>query len=216
MAPAPAAAGAWIAPEGGQRIWTELAGERDDALYSESSYYWEAPLSDDLSFVAAPWVAQDPYVRTADGLRWEVAVAGKMAMHRGERAVTAVQAGLVWNSDPAAECAETQAELRWLGGRSIGRRSFANVEGAERAGEGGCGAERIDLTLGRRFQDKWLGLAQVFVDVPRLGERTTKAQISLVRFSAGGRGVQVGLRARMDGESMEPAVVVGFWGSGAR
>lgn len=123
---------------------------------------------------------------------------------------------MVWNSDPLAECAEAQAEVRWLGGRAIGQRSFANIEAAERAGDEGCGGERLDLTLGHRFEENWLGMAQVFVDAPRLGESSVKAQISLVHFGDTGRGLQVGLRARVDGESLEPALVLGFWGSGRR
>ncbi|MDX2275500.1 MAG: hypothetical protein NW206_08625 [Hyphomonadaceae bacterium] len=212
----PAHAGAWIAPEGGQRIWTELAGERDDAFYSESSIYWEEPLGEGVAVVVAPWVTQEPQQYNLDGLRWEVTVAGKAATHRGERSVTALQAGVVWNSDPPADCAEAQAELRWLGGRSIGERSFVNLEAAERVGDEGCGGERVDLTLGHRFDQRWLGMAQIFVDEPRLGDSAVKAQISLVRFGAEGRGLQVGLRARVDGGAMEPALMLGFWGQGRR
>jgi hypothetical protein len=212
LAPSPAAAGAWVAPEGGQNISTQFTGLKDEALYSETTYYWEAPMGDDLSFVAAPWAGLDPETRTFGDVRWEVTLGGKLATHRGARAVTAFQAGVVWNSDPIADCAEGQVELRWLGGRSIGDRSFANVEAAERAGEGGCGGERLDVTLGHRFNETWLGLGQVFIDDPRLGDSSVKLQMSLVRFSAAGEGLQFGIRTRVDGEELEPALVIGFWG----
>lgn len=55
-------------------------------------------------------------------------------------------------------------------------------------------------------------MAQVFVDEPRLGDTSVKAQISLVRFGDDGRGLQIGFRARIDGETPEPALVLGFWG----
>jgi hypothetical protein len=208
----PALAGAWIAPEGGQRISTEVAGERDGLFYSETSYYIEAPVEDEVSLVFTPWVTQDSGQSGLDALRWEVTLAAKIATHRGARAVTALQAGVVWNSDPLDTCAEAQAELRWLGGRSIGQHSFVNIETAERAGDEGCGGERLDLTLGRRFEERWLAMAQLFADGPRFGDASVKAQISLVRFDAEGRGLQIGLRARVDGESAEPALVLGFWG----
>jgi hypothetical protein len=209
-------AGAWIAPEGGQNISTQFTGLRDEAVYSETALYWEAPVSDNLSFVAAPWAGMDPAVRTFDDLRWEVTLGGKLATRRGARAVTALQAGVVWNSDPVGDCAEGQLELRWLGGRSIGQRSFANLEAAERAGEGGCGGERLDVTLGHRFDDAWLGLGQVFVDEPRLGGSSVKLQMSLVRFSTAGEGLQLGIRTRVDGEDLEPALILGFWGGPSR
>lgn len=153
MTPAPAYAGAWIAPKGGQTISTEIAGARDEVFYSESSIYVEAPASDDLSVVVAPWVTQESQQSGLESLRWEITLAGKWATHRGARSGTAFQGGLVWNSDPLADCAEAQAELRWLGGRTLGRRGlgFANLEIAERAGDGGCGGERLDATLGYRL-----------------------------------------------------------------
>jgi hypothetical protein len=208
----PAEAGAWIAPKGGQRITTELAGQRDERFYSESSYYLEAPFDEDISLVASPWLGQNPESYGMDALRWEVTLAGKVAVRRDERSVMAVQAGVVWNSEPLAECAEAALELRWLAGRSIGQRSFANVEIAERASDEGCGGERLDVTLGRRFDERWLGLGQIFIDQPRFGDGSAKLQMSLVRFGADDTGVQIGFRARVDGEELEPALVLGFWG----
>lgn len=216
LTPSPAHAGAWIAPEGGQHIGNFVAGEREDIFYSESSLYIEEPLGDDVSVVAAPWFTQDQTAYAFEDWRWEVTLAGKLATHRGERWMTAVQAGAVWISDPREACGDAQAELRWLGGRSIGERSFANLEVAERAGEQGCGGERVDLTLGRNYGEHWLGMTQLFMDQPRQGERVVKAQLSLVRFGLHGFGVQLGLRARVDGEDAEPALILGLWGDPRR
>jgi hypothetical protein len=52
----------------------------------------------------------------------------------------------------------------------------------------------------------------VFYDAALRGDETVKAQISLVRFGHEGRGVQIGLRARIDEGLTEPALVVAFWG----
>ncbi len=216
LAPAPAFAGAWIAPEGGQTISTEIAGQRDDQFYSESALYIEAPLSADLAIVASPWVTADPTGYGIDALRWEVTLGAKRALLRTPRYVMALQGSAIWYSDPAAGCAEAGAELRWLGGMALGPRSFANLEAAERASSGGCGGERAELTLGYRPAQRWLGLAQVFYDAPRPGEGSIKVQMTAVRFGDHGRGLQIGLRARVDGQAAEPALVLGFWGRGGR
>ena len=100
---------------------------------------------------------------------------------------------------------------RILGGASRGR-AFVNVEAAERGLSGGCGGERIDLTAGYRPGENWLGMAQLFWDGPREGEHTLRAQLTLVRFGNSGRGIQVGVRARIDGGEAEPALVLGLWG----
>lgn len=216
LAPAPAFAGAWIAPEGGQTISTEIAGQRDNLFYTESALYIEAPLSADLAFVAAPWVTLDPTEYGLDALRWEVTLGAKRALLRTQRTVMALQAGAIWYSDPPAGCAEAGAELRWLGGMALGPRGFANLEIAERASAGGCGGERAEFTLGHRLTERWLGLAQVFYDEPRRGDGSIKLQITAVRFGDRGRGLQIGLRARVDGQAAEPALVLGFWGRSAR
>ena len=39
LAPAPAYAGAWVAPEGGQEIWTSVAGERDGLSFASALDY---------------------------------------------------------------------------------------------------------------------------------------------------------------------------------
>lgn len=119
MAPAPAAAGAWIAPVGGQEIWTNVAGERNETSYYESSTYWEIPLEDQTSFVAAPWLEQN--YDTIDGWRAEAVVGVKRAVLRRDDFVMALQAGALWVSHPPDDdCGEGGAELRWLAGRSFG------------------------------------------------------------------------------------------------
>lgn len=211
LAPAPAIAGAWIAPEGGQEIWTNVAGERAEAMYFETSGYWEAPLGRRLAVVAAPWLEQ-AYDAGEEGWRAEATLALKLALLRGEAGAMAVQAGAVWTSLPAHRCGETGAELRWLGGLSVGRASFVNLEAAARRGENGCGGERAELSAGYRANENWLAMGQIFLDAPDEGETTLKAQFTLVRFGEEGRGVQFGVRTRIDGGPAEPALVLGFWG----
>jgi hypothetical protein len=193
---------------------TEIAGSRDEVFYSESSIYVEAPVGDRLSIVASPWITQGDDGYGLDALRWEVTLGAKAAVLRAPGRVMALQAAMVWNSDPISQCGEAGAELRWLGGATFGSRdqAFLNLEAAARAFDGGCGGGRYDLTLGYQPRDNWLGMAQVFMDEPRSGDPALKAQLTLVRFGDEGRGVQFGLRARIDGEAPEPALVIGFWG----
>lgn len=211
FAPAPASAGAWIAPEGGQEIWSNVAGQRDELNFYETSAYWEAPLGADTSFVAAPWVEQN--YDTLDGWRAEAVVGLKRAVFRSERSVLAVEAGALWISHPENEaCSEGGGELRVLGGRSFGESGFLNLEVATRTLSGGCADERMDLTAGYRPAENWLAMGQLFFDAPRGGEETVKAQFTLVRFGESGRGLQFGVRARVDGGELEPALVIGLWG----
>jgi len=210
MAPAPAAAGAWIAPEGGQEIWTSVAGARNQTSFLESSGYWEAPLGSATSVVAAPWFEQNE--ETLDGWRGEAVVGVKRTVFRDDDTVVAVQAGALWISHPSPECSEGGAEVRLLAGRSYENGAFLNVEVAARALSGGCASERLDVTGGVRLSENWLALGQVFIDAPHEGEETVRAQLSLVRFGESGRGIQLGVRGRIDGEAEEAALVLGFWG----
>ena len=82
MAPAPAVAGAWIAPEGGQTISTEIAGARDEIVYLESSVYLEAPADDDWAVVASSWVTQNDARVGVEALRWEAGLSAKRALMR--------------------------------------------------------------------------------------------------------------------------------------
>jgi hypothetical protein len=205
----PAHAGAWIAPEGGQEIVTSAVGERNELNFFESSAYWEVPIGDQNSLVAAPWFEQN--YDTLDGWRGETTLGLKHAFHRGETTVMAVQASALWISHPEVGCSEGGAELRWLGGMSFENGVFLNAEAATRLLDGGCGGERLDLTAGYRFGENWLAMGQLFVDAHRDGEEFVKAQLTLVRFGNSGRGLQFGVRARVDGAE-EPALVLGWWG----
>lgn len=210
LAPAPAAAGAWIAPEGGQQITTTVVGERDDLNFYESSAYWEVPVVADTSVVATPWVEQN--YDTADGWRAEATLGAKRTLFRRGETVMALQAGALWISHPPLGCSEGGAEVRWLGGRAFGEDAFLNLEAAARTLEGGCAGARADVTVGYRPRENWLSMAQVFFDAPGEGEETLKLQLTLVRFGDEGGGFQIGLRGRVDGGPQEAALVLGFWG----
>jgi hypothetical protein len=215
LAPTPAFAGAWFVPEDGEEIWTNVAGERGDLEYFETSAYWEIPLAERTAFVATPWVEQA--ADSADGWRAEATFGFKRALMRGDHGAMALQAGAVWTSAPDAACGEASAELRWLGGVNFGAgKGFVNLEAAGRAGEGGCSDGRFDLTAGYKPNEHWLGMAQLFVDAPSWGEPALKAQFTLVHFSDDDRGIQIGLRARLDSDDHEPALVLGFWGKPGR
>jgi len=193
MTPAPALAGAWVAPEGGQQIWTTAAGEREGVSFYESSAYWEIPISGDASVIAAPWYEQN--YDTAEGWRAETTVALKGVVLRNGADVMAVQAGALWVSNPPDGCSEGGAELRLLGGRSFGEGRFVNMEGAVRGLEGGCNSQRIDISAGFRPRSNWLVMGQVFFDSPEDGDQVTRAQLTLVRFGDSGRGLQIGIGA---------------------
>jgi len=189
---------------------TTVIGTREEVSFFESSALWEIPLGDNDSVVAAPWIEQN--YDTPDGWRGEATLGVKHTLMRGGTGVMAVQAGALWMSEPPLGCGDGGAELRWLGGLSLERGAFVNLEAATRALAGGCGGERIELTVGYRPAENWLGMAQLFMDEPRLGEEILKAQLTVVRFGENGRGIQAGVRARIDGGGEEPALVIGFWG----
>ncbi len=209
LAPGPAFAGAWVAPEAGQEIWTNVAGQRDGLSFFETSGYWEIPIGERNAVVASPWLEQN--YDTADGWRGEATLGLKRALYRGDSSVVAVQAGGFWMSDPGLECEEAGAEVRLLGGAAFGRSGFVNVEAAARTVGGGCTGERVDLTVGYRPGENWLAMGQVFVDAPHDREETVKAQFTVVRFGQRG-GLQLGVRSRIDGGAEEAALVLGWWG----
>jgi len=161
-------AGAWVAPEGGQRIWTAVSGEREGLTFVEGSAYLEGPLTTDISVIGSSW-AEYSYA-LEEGTRGEAVVGVKYAMFRDDQSVMAVQGGALWRSDPPQGCGEGGVELRWLGGRSLGGRGFANLEVAGRLLEGGCAEERVELAAGFRPAEQCLALGQVF-----LPARETKA-----------------------------------------
>lgn len=187
-----------------------MAGEREGVSFFETSGYIEAPIGTSASVVIAPWVEQS--YDTVDGWRAEATIGAKRALFRDEANVVAVQAGAVWASHPQDGCGEAGGELRALAGRGFGRTGFANVEVATRAFEGGCAGERLDLTIGYRPGANWLAMGQVFVDASREEDPIVRAQLTMVHFRPSGRGIQVGLRGRLDGEAEELGLVVGWWG----
>ncbi len=210
-APATANAAAWIAPLDGQQIFTSTYGKREGLTYYETSGYVEAPVTHNDSLVIAPWVIQD-FIDDENGWRAEATVGVKHIIHHTEHTVAAVQASALWVSDPPQHCQEGGAELRALAGVNLPHNSFVNAEVAERVLSGGCADQRAELTAGTHFGRRWMGLAQVFVDGPQYGEETVKAQLSLVVFdNRHHRGLQIGIRDRIDGGEDELALMVGFW-----
>ena len=213
LAPAPAFAGAWVAPEGGQEIWTTVAGEREGLSFFESSAYLETPLDERSSLVAAPTFEQN--YDTLEGWRGEAVIGLKGVAFRDDNTAVAVQGGAFWTSHPAEGCEEGGGEIRLLVGNSFtafGQNGFLNVEGAVRALSGDCRSQRVELTAGYRAWENWLAMGQVFVDAPHEGDETVKAQLTITYFQRNGAGVQLGLRARIDGGSEEAALVLGLWG----
>lgn len=190
---------------------------RDEAYYGESSLYIEAPVSPQTSVIVAPWI-QNGAGTGPDGWRADATFAVKRALLRTDNTAMAVQVGAIWRSDPDNGCGEGGAEVRWLGGRNFGERgqTFLNIELAARVLEGGCGSARIDVTAGYHHNERWMAMAQVFTDDPQWGERegdqAMQAQLTLVRFSEEARGVQFGVRARLDNDDAEPMLVLAFWG----
>ncbi len=210
FAPSSAFAGAWIAPEGGQEIITNVAGQRAEQSYFESAGYWEAPLARDWSVVVAPWVEQSYEIEA--GWRGEATLGVKHAWSGEGGGALALQAGAFWSSEPGLSCSEGGVEGRVLAGRSLGEHAFLNVEAAGRVLQGGCSARKLELTLGYRANDEWMFMSQVFSEGSDRGDASVKAQLTLVHFGENGRGLQLGLRGRLDGEDAEPALVLGFWG----
>jgi len=204
-----AKAGAWPAPREGQEIMTSSIGVREGYTLLESSAYWEAPLDEKTSAVIAPW--SETAGDLESGWRGEAVVGVKRAVFNDEHAVMAVQVGAFWRSDPPADCGEGGIEARWLGGRSFARGGFLNIEAAARVLDEGCPAGRFSLTLGYRPRENWLAMGEVFYDAPREGDESLKLQLSLVRFGDDGRGIQFGLRTRLDGGA-ETSLVLAFWG----
>jgi hypothetical protein len=166
--------------------------------------------SGDTSVVLTPWVETSS--DTWDGWRAEATLGVKRVVYRDDRYIAAVQGSALWISHPNGECSEGGAEVRFLGGRSVGATGFVNVEAAARALSGGCEGGRGDVTAGYRPHQNWLTFGQVFFDAPVDGDDAVRGQISLVRFDDEGGGTQLGVRARIDGEAPEWTLVLAFWG----
>lgn len=206
--PSRAFGGAWVAEDEPQEIWTSARGERNGGEVTETAAYWEIPALENAALVAAPWLERN--TDTFDGWRAEALVGLKRSVFAEGPNVMSLQAAALWSSHPPLGCSEGGAELRWLGGRSF-EGGFVNLEAAGRVLSGGCSGERLELTVGYRPNERWLALGQVFHDGALGGEDTVKLQLSLVRHHAMGRGLQIGLRSRIDGGPPEPAVVLAFW-----
>jgi len=211
-------AGAWMAPPEGQSIWSQAVGERGGENFYESSLYWEAPTDNSrMAWTGSTWVGQHAdNAPGEDKWRGEASFALKTELAKTDHASAAAQVGAIWRSDPADGCGEGGIEARAMAGRSFDRdgRTFANAEIAARAHAGGCASTRIDLSAGFRPDNDWLAIGQVFSSEPRGGDMAVHAQVSLVRFDRGGRGLQIGLRTRLDGDEPETALVIGLWGRG--
>ncbi|MBX3428803.1 MAG: hypothetical protein KF779_04390 [Hyphomonadaceae bacterium] len=213
LLPAPAAAGAWVAPQRQTIVTATVGAHEDGGEYYESALYFEEPLGRRTSVVVTPWSEWDD--ETEDGWRGEAFAGVKRVIREREGRVTALQVGAVWVSQPDWEvCSEGGVEGRVLDGYSFAEgRAFLNVETSSRALVGGCFGGRLDVTAGYRPSERWLATGQVFYDAPVAREETVKAQVSLVRFDAHGRGWQIGLRATLNGDDAAPALVVGLWQS---
>lgn len=206
-APAPAFAAAWIAPVDGQQMITTAAGRREGLSYYETSEYFEGRVTPNDSIVLSTWATQDQIGEW----RGEAIIGAKHTLTHSQHTVTAVQAGAIWISEPPSDCQEGGAEVRALAGVNLPHNSFVNAEVAERVLSGGCTDQRAEITAGTHLGPHWLGLAQVFVDGPQYGDESVKLELSLVHFDKKGRGVQIGIRDRVDGGEDELALVVSFW-----
>ena len=178
----------------GQQIatLTQGAGERASELYVE------APVTDRFAVLGV--LREDGAVA--------VEAAAKAVVWRDGGAVAAAQAGLFWSDAPAVGCEAVGAEVRGLAGFGEGP-WFFNLEAAYRDA-GDCQATRWDATLGWRPAENWLTLAQLFLHRDDYGQLSRTLQLSLVRFSDDGSGVQVGLRLPEDPAGLQ--LVIGLWG----
>lgn len=189
---------------------TSFVGESEDQpTFFEGAVYWERPIESATSLVATTWSSSDPATPTLT--RHEIAAGVKRVVFDNDAWVLAAQGAAVWVSEALPECQEGGGEVRLLAGRSLaGGRAFLNAEAAARDFSG-CGNLRFDLTGGIRPAQNWLALGQIFYDAPSEGDEVVRAQLSVVRFLDSGRGIQLGVRARIDGGEQEAAFVLGLW-----
>lgn len=162
----------------------------------------------------------DTWTRNGAENRSRVGLALKLQAHHGPRWAVAVQGGALYADGSAADdapptarpCVGPGGEGRIAIGRGQARGdrgAFAALELAYRA-QGGCAAALTEATIGYKLEAKWLLLAQAFQDHDLHGTETVKVQVSAVRFRRA-RGVQIGIRCRVDGAEAEPAVIIGVW-----
>lgn len=147
------------------------------------------------------------------GVRSEAFGGVKWALARGARGAVSVQASGTWRQETFGACGQSGYEVRAMGAMAVGAngRGFVNLEAAQRGFAGGCPHARLDTTLGWRVRPEWLTQAQIFYDGGIHKSDALKGQISVVRFLRAG-GLQLGVRSRLDGGAVEPALIVGWWG----
>lgn len=211
-APAVAEAGPWVAPDGDRTIVGAAYTETDEVSIVETELFIEAPLAARISVVANHW-SQTATDFEGTNTRNESVVSIKYRVMSGDRSVLAVQTGAVWDSRAAGDCGEWGGESRLLAGAATrGGRFFVSAEAGARVQGEDCVRARYDFTLGAKPHKRLLGLAQVFLDDDlRYGE-TLKAQASLVAFERGGRGLQLGVRVRIEEEEViEPTLLLSYW-----
>jgi hypothetical protein len=202
-----ARAGPWVDDQA-RTIASLGYGPAEAGARSEADIYEERPFRKGLAGVVK---VRNEIVVETETAEAEVAVKGEVWRRPG--VVAAVQAGATWRDTPAPGCGEWGGEVRVLSGAAA-EKAFATLELAGRAEEGGCPHVRLDGAVGWRPNRSWMAMTQVFIDKDLAYEHVTKVQASLVRFSRRGRGVQIGVRAELDGrEFRAPILIVSYWSS---
>lgn len=211
-APGAAHAGPWVAPDGDRTIVGAAYGETEEASIVETDLFIEAPLNSRVSVVANHW-SETVTTFIGSDTHNESVVAGKYRLLHGDRSVVSIQAGVLWDSRAVGDCGEWGGETRLLGGvASRGGHLFATAELGARVQGNDCIHARYDLTLGVKPHKRLLGLAQIFVDDDLTYGESFKAQASVVAFERNGRGVQLGVRVRIDGNDViEPTLLLSYW-----
>jgi hypothetical protein len=177
---------------------------------SEVSAFSELPLGPGWSVVGSTFVEQ-----REDIVRSEARVLGKAGAAIGGAAL-AIQGGVVGAdglSDGSSACQAWGGEAAGLAGFgwSGPAAGFVSLEAGYRDLGEGCAGVRSELALGVKPHPSFLLLGQVFHDAAAPGPDALKLQGSVVVFSEGGIGVQLGARMRLDGAAREPALTVGIW-----
>jgi hypothetical protein len=213
-------ASAWRAPEESLTVFSSISGEREDGSFSEMNFYWEDRLTARFDGVLNVHVQLDEKFEPAPGPgvqaayvepSGEVFVGGKMTLRDRPDTVVSAQVGLLGVGGLKDDCGDAGAEARLLAGAARGD-FFVDAQGAYRVRAGGCPTSKLDITVGWEPDERWMGLAQTFVDVDPRYDPVVKLQLSLVRFSKKGKGVQVGVRVRADEAGKdERALVVSWW-----
>lgn len=149
--------------------------------------------------------------RSAIGAEGDGSILVKRAFGGVDGWAAALSAGAVYSA--YGGCVGQGGEARAALGRTFGpsRRpaGFASFEAAYRAA-GGCGGLKTEFTIGYRPEHKWLLLAKAYGDRAVHGTDTLKVQVSAVRFGPR-RGIELGVRVRVNGGDPEPALIASVW-----